>query len=170
MRPRSVGRRLALQYLFMADMNRYEDIETPGEFFRTQRRAVLDNAREAAEPEGGFVFDRDDPHQDEAEAFALSIIREAEKNQNAIDAAIENAARNWSVSRMGVIERNVLRIVATEARLGKTPPGVILDEAVELAKRFGDKESGAFVNGVADRLASNELNKPDSAAPGRVEE
>ncbi len=167
MRPRSVGRRLALQYLFMADMNRYENIETPGEFFRTQRSAVLDNARDAAAHDGGFVFDRDDPHQDEAEAFALALIREAEKNQNAIDAAIEKAARNWSVSRMGVIERNVLRIVAVEARLGDAPAGVILDEAVELAKRFGDRESGAFVNGVADRLASGNIS--GEAAPGRVE-
>jgi N utilization substance protein B len=164
MRPRSVGRRLALQYLFMADMNRYENIETPGEFFQTQRRAVVDNAREAEG--GGFVFDRDDPHQDEAEAFALAIIRETEKSQNAIDAAIESAARNWSVSRMGVIERNVLRIVAAEARLGGTPAGVILDEAVELAKRFGDRESGAFVNGVAERLASKNSNE---AAPRRAE-
>jgi transcription antitermination factor NusB len=154
MRPRSIGRRLALQYLFMADMNHYENVETPGEFFQMQRRAVLDNAGEAES--GGFVFDRDDPHQDEAEAFARRLIREVRDNQDDIDAAIEGAASNWSISRMGVIERNVIRIAAAEVRLGESPRGVILDEAVELAKRFGDKESGAFVNGIADRLASNE--------------
>ncbi len=152
MRPRSVGRRLALQYLFMADMNRYVDVETPAEFFKTQRRAVLDNARETDGRD--FVFDRDDPHQDEAEAFALALIREVEKNQDAIDAAIGRAARNWSIARMGAIERNAIRMAAAELRLGESPRGVILDEAVELAKRFGDKDSGAFVNGIADRLAS----------------
>ncbi|MCC8166162.1 MAG: transcription antitermination factor NusB [Planctomycetes bacterium] len=150
MRPRSVGRRLALQYLFMTDMNGYRDVESPGEFFQTQRRAVIENA---AGGDSGFVFDRDDPHQDEAEEFASVLIRYVEKNQDTIDAAISSAASNWSLSRMGVIERNVLRIAAAELRQGDTPRNVILDEAVELAKRFGDKESGAFVNGIADRLA-----------------
>lgn len=154
MRPRSVGRRLALQYLFMADMNHYVNVESPGDFFRTQRRAVLDNAGDGENE--NFVFDRDDPHQDEAEAFALRLIREVRDNQDEIDANIEKAASNWSISRMGVIERNTIRIAAAEVRLDESPRGVILDEAVELAKRFGDKESGAFVNGIADRLASNE--------------
>ncbi len=150
MRPRSVGRRLALQYLFMTDMNGYRDVESPGEFFQTQRRAIIENAPGG---DSGFTFDRDDPHQEEAEEFASVLIREVEKNQDGIDAAISDAASNWSLSRMGVIERNVLRIATAEFRLGDTPRNVILDEAVELAKRFGDKESGAFVNGIADRLA-----------------
>ena len=151
MRPRTAGRRLALQYLFMADMNRYSDIESPAEFFQNQRRSVLDAADDAEQP-GGFVFDRDDPHQDEAETFARDIIREVEKNRDAIDGEIERAASNWSLSRMGAIERNVIRIAAAELRLRTSPRAVIMDEAVDLAKRFGDKESGAFVNGIADRL------------------
>lgn len=159
MRPRTVGRRLALQYLFMADMNRYENVESPGDFFRMQRRAVIDNAGAGEQPDdadGGLVFDRDDPHQDEAEAFAFTLIREAEKNQNALDAAIEKAAKNWSIARMGVVERNVLRLAAAENGIGDTPRKVILDEAVELAKRFGDGESGAFVNGVAEKLIAKD--------------
>lgn len=91
MRPRTVGRRLALQYLFMADMHRYDGVETPSEFFHIQRRSVLDNNRESED--GGFVFDRDDPYQDEAEAFALTIIREVERNRDAIDGEIEKAAK-----------------------------------------------------------------------------
>lgn len=149
MRPRSIGRRLALQYLFMADLSRFTDVESPFEFFRTQRAAARDNA---PADEGGFAFDKDDPYQDEAEAFAVRIIREVEAKREAIDAAIEAAAKNWSIARMGVVERNVIRIVAAELSLGGTPRGVVLDEAVELAKRFGDKDSGSFVNGVADRL------------------
>lgn len=154
MKPRSIGRRLALQYLFMADLNGYAGVETPSSFFQLQREAVQDNQRGKDEPHG-FRFDTDDPHQDEAEAFALRLIREVEVNQNEIDTAIEQAAKNWTLSRMGTIERNVIRIAAAEIRIGETPRGVILDEAVELAKRFGDKDSGAFVNGIADRLASN---------------
>ncbi len=148
MRPRTAGRRLALQYLFMADMNGYRDVEAANEFFQTQRRAIL----ESSPATDGVVFDRDDPHQDEAEHFAGQIIREVLLHQDAIDADIEAAASNWSLARMGVIERNVIRIAAAEFRLGETPRGAIMDEAVELAKRFGDKDSGAFVNGIADRL------------------
>lgn len=149
MRPRSIGRRLALQYLFMADMNKYADVESPTEFFKIQRESV----RDASEPtEGGFRFDVDDPKQDEAEEFALTLIGEVRRSREEIDASIEEAAKNWSVARMGVIERNVIRLAAAELRLACSPRGVVLDEAVELAKRFGDKESGAFVNGIADRL------------------
>ncbi len=151
MRPRSIGRRLALQYLFMADMNHFAGVEAPGDFFRVQRAAARDTAPEGSD---GAFFDKDDPHQDEAEAFAFSLIREVENNRDAIDSSIEAAARNWSVSRMGAIERNVIRIVAAELRLNSSPRGVIMDEAVELAKRFGDKESGAFVNGIADKLGA----------------
>ncbi len=149
MRPRTAGRRLALQYLFMADMNGYQEVEAPNEFFQTQRRAILESSPANA---GDVVYDRDDPHQDEAEQFALRLIREVLAHQDAIDAGIEAAANNWTLARMGVIERNVIRIAAAEFRLGDTPRGAIMDEAVELAKRFGDKDSGAFVNGIADRL------------------
>lgn len=158
MRPRSAGRRLALQYLFMADMNRFSDVETPSDFFHSQRMA----AKEHASGEEA-MFDMDDPHRDEAEAFACELIRAVERERDVIDAIIENAARNWSIARMGAIERNVIRIAAAELRAGVSPRGVILDEAVELAKRFGDKESGAFVNGIADRLEVD-------AAPGASRE
>ncbi len=136
MRPRTIGRRLALQYLFMADLNRYAGVESPSEFFATQRNAVQDASGDD-EGQGGFRFDRDDPYQDEAERFALSLIVEARDNITEIDAEIENAAKNWTVARMGAIERNVIRLAAAELRLGATPRGVALDEAVELAKRFG---------------------------------
>lgn len=152
MRPRSVGRRLALQYLFMADMNRYADVEDPVDFFKTQRLAAREGSDAGDAADGGFVFDRDDPYQDEAEDFALQLIDEVRKNREAIDAGIGEAAKNWTVARMGVVERNVIRIAAAELRLGSSPRAVVLDEAVELAKRFGDKDSGAFVNGIADRL------------------
>ena len=154
MRPRTAGRRLALQYLFMSDMNNFREVESPSDFFQTQRRAILDNSAEAEQ--GGFVFDEDNPRRDEAEDFAYTLIREVERNHDSIDREIENAAVNWSIARMGVIERNVIRLAAAELRLGDTPRKVVLDEAVELAKRFGDKESGAFVNGIADRLGRAE--------------
>ncbi len=161
MRPRTAGRRLALQYLFMADMNNFRDVESPAEFFKTQRLAFPGNA--GAEEQGGFVFDTDNPRLDEAEDLASSLIREVERNRDAIDRDIENAAVNWSIARMGVIERNVIRLAAAEFRLGGTDGKIILDEAVELAKRFGDRESGAFVNGVANRLLGGRRDGGNSA-------
>ncbi|MCC8180762.1 MAG: transcription antitermination factor NusB [Planctomycetes bacterium] len=159
MRPRTIGRRLALQYLFMADLNRYQDIESPFSFFATQRAAARDNAGENGE---SSVVDTFDPKQDEAEQFAFSLIQAVEKDRDAIDARIEKAAKNWTVARMGVIERNVIRLAAAELALG-SPRGVVLDEAVELAKRFADNQSGAFVNGIADKLA-DEHGAPNSRA------
>ena len=155
MRPRSAGRRLALQYLFMADMNGFSGHESPESFFLSQRRAARDEFADSdAEADGGANGDDGDGgRRAESEDFALSLIREVESNIEAIDAAIGAAADNWAVSRIGRIERNAIRIAAAELRLGDAPRRVILDEAVELAKRFGDKDSGAFVNGVSDRLA-----------------
>lgn len=151
MRPRTIGRRLALQYLFMADQHRFQDLESPAEFFRIQREAVKDTAQPG---DDDSLFDTFDPKQDEAEEFAQLLIREVLKRRDAIDAAIEDAAKNWTIARMGVVERNAIRIAAAELALGDTPRKVVLDEIVELAKRFGDKESGSFVNGIADRLAA----------------
>lgn len=148
MRPRSIGRRLAFQYLFMADLQRFEEVEGPYDFFRTQRAA----ARDADDDASGFAFDDPDPRRDEAESFAFGLIEAVRGRRTDIDAAIGRAAHNWSVARMGPVERNVIRLAAAELLLGDTPPGVVMDEAVELAKRFGDRESGAFVNGIVDRL------------------
>lgn len=152
MRPRSIGRRLAFQYLFMADLQRFADLESPHDFFRVQREAVQDNSGAQADKDGDFVFDDPDPRRDEAEMFAFSLVKAALENREAIDEKISGAALNWTLARMGAVERNALRLAAAELLLGETPPNVIIDEVVELAKRFGDKDSGAFVNGIADRI------------------
>ena len=108
-----------------------------------------------ADRDGDFVFDDPDPRRDEAVRFAISLVTAALKNREAIDEQISNAALNWTLARMGVVERNALRLAAAEFAMGETPPNVIIDEAVELAKRFGDKDSGAFVNGIADRIVKS---------------
>ena len=153
MRPRSIGRRLAFQYLFMADLQRFEGVEGPHDFFRTQRAAARDTDDDA--PAQAFKFDDPDPRRDEAESFAFSLIETTRKRMLDIDASIGRAAHNWSVARMGPVERNIIRLATAEILLGDTPPGVIMDEAVELAKRFGSLESGAFVNGVIDRIGKD---------------
>ena len=70
-----------------------------------------------------------------------------------IDARIQEVSANWKLSRMSVIDRNVLRLATYELMVASAPQRVILNEAIELAKKFGSAESGRFVNGVLDRIA-----------------
>jgi N utilization substance protein B len=78
-----------------------------------------------------------------------------------IDAQLARHARNWRLSRMAAVDRNVLRLGAYEILRTDTPVQVALDQAVELARRFGSESSPGFVNGVLDALARE---------AGRVEE
>jgi transcription antitermination protein NusB len=69
-----------------------------------------------------------------------------------LDALVATHSKNWRLERMAVIDRAILRLAACELRAGKTPPKVVLDEAVELAKTFSSHEATSFVNGVLDAL------------------
>ena len=70
-----------------------------------------------------------------------------------LDALLSEHATNWRISRMATVDRNILRIGAFELAHTETPTRVVLDEAIELARRFGDDPSPAFVNGVLDAVA-----------------
>ncbi|MBI5598837.1 MAG: transcription antitermination factor NusB [Deltaproteobacteria bacterium] len=73
-----------------------------------------------------------------------------------LDGAIEERSENWTVERMAVVDRNVLRIAVYELlHCPGVPYRVVIDEAVELAKRFGSEDSGAFINGILDRIAKD---------------
>ena len=80
---------------------------------------------------------------------------------NELDAAISAAATGWRVERMPAVDRNILRLALYELWLGDTPVGVVVSEAVKLAKRFSTERSGAFVNGVLSKLIS--VDPADSA-------
>jgi N utilization substance protein B len=70
------------------------------------------------------------------------------------DAVITSASENWRIERMSRVDRNILRMGVHELRRGlEAPPLVVINEAVELAKRFGTADSAAFVNGILDRIA-----------------
>ena len=69
-----------------------------------------------------------------------------------LDAKISTVARNWSLKRMAATDRNVLRLGLFELLHTPTAPKVVLNESIELARRFGDKNSPQFVNGLLDRL------------------
>jgi N utilization substance protein B len=73
--------------------------------------------------------------------------------QGEIDGRIVAAADRWRLERLGVVDRNILRLAAAELLEGETPARIVLDEAVRLAQWFGGPRSPAFVNGVLDRIA-----------------
>ncbi|MBN2527517.1 MAG: transcription antitermination factor NusB [Deltaproteobacteria bacterium] len=87
--------------------------------------------------------------------FSIQLFSRIAQSVEAIDNTITSASDNWRLERMSRVDRNILRIGVFELRNGsdETPVKVVINEAVELAKRFGAEESAAFVNGVLDRIA-----------------
>lgn len=86
--------------------------------------------------------------------FARRLVRVVDEHRAAVDSALDAAALNWTVKRMSAVDRNVLRLGAAEILYcPDVPLNVAFSEAISLAKRYGGRESGAFVNGVLDRVA-----------------
>lgn len=90
-----------------------------------------------------------------AQTFARALVAAATERSTEIDELITTASKNWRIDRMSRVDRNILRLGACELlAFHDVPVKVVINEAVELAKRFGTAESSAFVNGVLDRIAS----------------
>jgi len=130
---RRASRQAALQVLYALDVGRRTERSPTDEMFE----AV---AAHFELPEG-------------ARAFAKELVTGVAGHRHEIDALIAEHATNWRVERMAAVDRNVLRMAVYEMRYGATPCTVAIDEAVELARRFGSERSSAFVNGVLDAVA-----------------
>jgi N utilization substance protein B len=101
-------------------------------------------------------FWREMPGDAEGRPYADDLVRGVVDALQAVDERIVAASQHWRLERMARVDRNVLRIGAFElTERPAVPRAVIIDEAVEMAKRFGTAESGAFVNGVLDRIADD---------------
>jgi N utilization substance protein B len=91
---------------------------------------------------------------EEARSFAGSLIQSLAEHAAEVDAAVSRIARNWPLGRMAATDRSVIRIAAAELLYhADTPTRVALDEAIEIAKKYGMDTSGSFVNGILDRIA-----------------
>lgn len=133
---RSRAREVALQLLFQRDWNKQID------------RAALER----------FVHDR--LRDETLVQFALGLYDGVVAQQSDIDRRLTETAENWRLTRMAAVDRNVLRLGAYELLYeSETPPNVALDEAINLARRYGSADSSAFVNGVLDHL-----RQPDAPA------
>ena len=103
---------------------------------------------------------REFPSDAEGKPYSESLVRSVAEERGALDERIGKASANWRIERMTRVDRNVLRIAAWElVHDVATPRAVILDEAVELAKKFGTEDSGGFVNGVLSKVA-DEAGRP----------
>lgn len=131
-RPMSTRRRareIVLQLLYEADINGTRDRDSARRFIRSRlqgRRALTD--------------------------FAEALLTGTLAHRPEIDQHLAKLATHWTLPRMPTTDRNVLRMGAFEILYGDTPGRVAVNEAIELAKRYGDKNSPRFVNGILDRL------------------
>ncbi len=99
---------------------------------------------------------REIPGDVEGRDFGNTLVREVASSVEDLDEVISQASRHWRIERMARVDRNVLRMGAVELRRSEEAPrAVIIDEAVELAKRYGSEGSSVFVNGVLDRIADD---------------
>jgi transcription antitermination protein NusB len=137
---RRKSRELALQMLFQADMGRQNQEEVRRSFWR-ERAEVAQETRGFADDLFGMARDR------------------AEE----IDQMIERHAEHWRMDRMAAVDRNILRLGAAEL-LGypETPRPVVINEALEIARRFSAPESVQFINGVLDSIAKELVESPKS--------
>lgn len=142
MRRRTKSRECALQMLYEVDIRRADWREITEEFWQAQ---------EAPE---------------DVRTFANQLVGGTVEHLTEIDALITAHADNWDLKRMAVVDRNILRLGVFElSHLDDVPPSVCINEAIELAKRFGDAESGKFINGILDAVHKKHARKDLSAGP-----
>ena len=97
-----------------------------------------------------------EPVEREVMEFAEALVRGVAEQRRTIDEAIEAVSTNWRLDRMARVDRNILRLAVHEmAHRPEVPVKVIINEAIELGKKYGSESSGAFINGVLDKIAES---------------
>jgi N utilization substance protein B len=90
--------------------------------------------------------------------FAQKLVLGTCNESDRLDEEVARAAENWRMERMATVDRNVLRMATWEMLFDhETPPAVIIDEAIEIARKFGSEDSGAFINGILDSIKNRLL-------------
>ena len=117
-----------MQMLFQWDMSQQDPVRLETKFWKSAKAA------------------------DSTRAFANQLFEGAAKQVAALDELIRKHCENWRFERLAAIDRAILRLAIHEMSSADTPRKVVLNEAVELAKRFSSQDSGAFVNGVLDSV------------------
>ena len=131
---RSCARERALQALYQVDLAAGEPMDALANAWRSD----------------------EEPPDAEALAFSEDLVRGVVGEREQLDQVIEEHSLHWRVERMARVDRNVLRLAVFELKHHpEVPKKVVLNEAIELAKKFGSEESGAFINGILDKIAAS---------------
>ena len=134
---RRKSRELAMQMSFQQDLGKY----TPEQVSK-------------------LFWDSRDDVDDETRGFAEDLYRVASERQDEVDKLIESHAQNWRIERMAVVDRNLLRTAVAEMLAYPNTPGpIIINEALEIGRRYAAPESVQFLNGVLDAIARDLLKK-----------
>ncbi len=96
-----------------------------------------------------------EPVEREVMTLAEALVRGVAEHRRAVDDEIERVSSNWRLDRMAKVDRNVLRLATYELLRTDVPVKVVINEAIELGKKYGSESTGAFVNGVLDKIASD---------------
>ena len=140
---RREGREAAVQFLYQDDLNKCDAAGLPG-------------ALEA------FWYLRESAAR--TREFAAELIKGVIANHEAIDERIKKVTANYELHRIAPVDRNILRVAIYEMiYTSEVPPVVCINEAIEIAKKFGAEKSGGFVNGILDRV-KGDLNRPARTA------
>ena len=126
---RSLARTVVFQLLYLEDMNPDNSPEWTDEY-------MSENL----------------PAHEEIHKFARQLLAGVQEKKAEMDERIGQISKNWSLARMSVTDRNILRLALYEMQYVNTPKPVVINEAIELAKKFGSAESRAFVNGILDQF------------------
>ncbi len=136
---RRVARELALQALFSLDMG---------------KKIPINNVDERLNE---FCAGNEDKLTKGVKPFFLELVKGVNENHSEIDFFLDKYSKNWKISRMPVVDRNIMRIATFEfIKYSDIPNSVTINEAVEIGKKYGTRDSGPFINGVLDRIKNLE--------------
>lgn len=126
---RSTGRRLAMQAIFQAELSK-TDVESALKYLYEEEEL-----------------------SDEAMSFSSRIAKGVERSRKEIDSLLETCSKNWPVDRMDLVDKSISKVAIYEMMHEKsTPRSVVINEAVELAKKYSGDDSSSFINGVLDKI------------------
>ncbi len=151
-----MAREMAVQMLYQSDLGGSPLPNIFSTFDLTEylaREAAAESKRGMPTAEERSEHTKRRRRIEEAFEYAQQLVRGTVDNQERIDGLIRGQADNWRLERMPAVDRNILRLAVYEMlHERETPKLVVLDEAIELAKKFGSEQSGRFVNGLLDGL------------------
>ncbi len=157
------GREWALQMIVQADLNPFVKPEMILAHFWEQQWSCRQESEGKKDDDMDIISRNLDPAErlatDAIKTFTEELFLGVIKHLAELDEALAPYCLHWSIDRLGVIERNVLRLGFYEMKYAKTPAPVVINEAVDLAKYFSNVESGSIVNGILDRYRKDLAQK-----------